>query len=68
MKTTVVAAGIVLLVLSLSYSLVRLDVLDAESLRFLPALLALVVAVAVIFGAVRAKRVKRLPNRTLKHK
>lgn len=56
MKTTVLTAGIVLLVLALSYSLVRLDILDAEFLRFLPPLLALVVAAAIIFGVLRAKR------------
>ena len=66
MKTTAVTAGVVLLVLALSYSLVRLDVVDAEILRFLPPLLAVVIAVAIISGVLRARRSR--PARTPKKK
>jgi len=56
MKITSVTAAVVLVVLALMYLLVRLDIIDADGLRFVPAILAIVIACAVIYAAVNRRR------------
>jgi hypothetical protein len=56
MRTTIVTAALVLLVLALMYSLVKLDMVDAEVLRFAPSIMAVVVACAIIYSAVSRRR------------
>lgn len=55
MKVSILIAGLLLVALAVPFALVRMDVLDAEILRFLPALLAVIVAGAFIITALRHK-------------
>ena len=49
MKSTTVVVALVLIALGIAFGLVRLDAVDAESLRFLPAFLGVIAAVALLF-------------------
>ena len=60
MKNTAIIVALVLITLAISFALVRMDVLDADTLRFLPAVLGVIVAGAFVFigiqrGKTRAK-------------
>jgi hypothetical protein len=56
MRASAVVIALVLFVLAISFLLVRMDVLHAEWLRFLPAAMAIVVAGGIIVMALRRKR------------
>lgn len=56
MKRTTLIAALILIALGIAFALVRMDILDAEALRFLPALLGVLVAGALIFIGLQRRR------------
>ena len=58
MKSTTLLVASILIALTIAFALVRLDLLDAEILRFLPAVLGAIVAMALAFFALRRKKVE----------
>jgi hypothetical protein len=58
-KVSAIVVALVLLVLAVPFLLVRMDVMDAEWLRFEPGATAIVVAAAIIVMALRRKRTVR---------
>ena len=63
MKVSLLVAAALFLVLAVLYALVRLDVLDAEALRLVPAIVAVIVAVGLIYSATRSRQRKKKTNR-----
>lgn len=57
MKLSIAIAGVILLIVGIAIALVRLDLLDAETLRFLPVVIALAVGFALVYAVVAKKRV-----------
>lgn len=56
LKSTTLIVALILIALGVAFALVRMDVLDADTLRFLPALLGVLVAGALIFIGFRRRR------------
>ena len=62
MKVSAIVLAVLLAILGISFGLVRMDVVDADLLRFLPALVALVLAGAVAYAFLRARSKKSKPE------
>jgi len=50
MKVSAIVIAVLLATLGVSFGLVRMDIVDADLLRFLPAIVAIIVAGAVAFA------------------
>lgn len=59
MKTSLAIAAILLLVIAGAFTVVQMDLVDAEALRFLPAIAAIVIAAGLIYPSI----IKRLQER-----
>jgi hypothetical protein len=67
MKTSLAVAATLLLVLAAAFAMVRMDWVDADALRFLPAIAAVIVAAGLISPAIvnrmRKRRRRRNPKK-----
>lgn len=67
MKLVSLVLALVLALIALSFILVRSDILQAEYLRYLPSIIAIIVAGGVAFLAIRRRQgAKNRPNRRSK--
>lgn len=64
MKTSLAVAATLLLVFAAVFALVRMDLIDAGALRFLPAIAAIVIAAGLVAPALAKKMQKRRGPRT----
>lgn len=55
-KVPVIIVALVLSLVAVLFLLVRMDIMNAEWLRFLPATIAIVIAAAIIIMVLRRKR------------
>jgi uncharacterized membrane protein YccC len=59
MKLSALVVAGVLLLLAVSFALVRADLMDASFLRFLPQMIAALVGVAIVLAVAKAARSRR---------
>jgi uncharacterized membrane protein YccC len=63
MRASAFTVAAALLTLAITWTLVRLDILPADAIRFLPAALACIVAGGIAFGVYQKTVDKRTPGK-----